>query len=307
MNFKRVILILVLLFVILIPSLSYAEANVDILIQNGIVLGDEDGLRLNDNLKRCEFIAMINRTFEVESSDNKTAFGDVSENDWFYNDFNIAAQNGYLKGSGNMNYNPGDSMTRAEAVTLIGRLIGYSNAENTSFSDDYSIPEWAKGTAESLRDYGIVSGYPDGTFKPEKLITREEAFIILSNVISKRFSGGDGSAENPYIITKPYQLLNVKYKKDAYYSLKEDVSFIDMQFSFNAIGNDETPFWGVFNGNEHKITGLYTTDSSKNALFDTIGENGMVFGVKLVCPETFFSICVTNNGRINVARVEFVE
>ncbi len=298
LNFKKVIFVAVLLFVIIIPSLSYAETNVDILIQNGIVFGDESGLRLNDNLKRCEFVAMINRTFEIVGGDNKTTFGDVSENDWYYNDFNIAAQNGYLKGSGNMEYNPQNAISRAEAVTLIGRLMGYSKAENTSFSDDYSIPEWAKGTAESLRDYGIVSGYPDGTFKPEKLITREEAFIILSNVISKRFSGGDGSAENPYIITKPYQLFNIKYDMDACYSLKSDILFKDIQFSFSAIGSETNPFSGSFNGNEHKITGLYTTDSSKNALFDTIGENGVVFGVKIVCPETFFSVCVTNNGRI---------
>ncbi len=144
----------------------------------GVIQGDASGLRPDDFVKRCEFAKMINKNFNLTES-GENVFLDISENDWFYNDILIAVKTGYLKGD-NGYVNPNGFMTRAEASVVLSRLIK-SDAEETQkvFKDNDDIPNWAKDAVNKMVSLSIITGYGDGTFKPNNMITRAEACSLL--------------------------------------------------------------------------------------------------------------------------------
>ncbi|MDR6555358.1 S-layer homology domain-containing protein [Paenibacillus qinlingensis] len=79
-------------------------------------------------------------------------------------------------------------ISRAEAIAIIGRMIR-SQTElkptdiKVSFSDAHAIPDWAMPYVTMLIQLGVISGYPDGSLRPEAQITREEAAAIISKML----------------------------------------------------------------------------------------------------------------------------
>jgi hypothetical protein len=75
----------------------------------------------------------------------------------------------------------GTEVTRAEFIQTLYNLFGNGEVKDISFSDVTS-DDWYYGYIRWGVAAGIVSGYEDGTFKPDKVITREEAAVILSRL-----------------------------------------------------------------------------------------------------------------------------
>ncbi|MFC4402958.1 N-acetylmuramoyl-L-alanine amidase [Gracilibacillus xinjiangensis] len=93
--------------------------------------------------------------------------------------------NGYTDGT----FKPNNNVTRAEAATMIGKVLDLNGEQkpSTLFSD-VEASHFASGYIQSAVNEGIVSGYPDGTFKPSKSITRGEMAIIVTRAFNLRES-----------------------------------------------------------------------------------------------------------------------
>ncbi|MDA8233787.1 MAG: S-layer homology domain-containing protein [Clostridia bacterium] len=84
-------------------------------------------------------------------------------------------------------FKPEQNITRAEFAAVAVRLLGLEAAENaakgaTKFKDVKSA-DWHSGYVNLAVGNGIIKGYPDGTFKPEKNVTNAEAFAMLVRVL----------------------------------------------------------------------------------------------------------------------------
>ena len=92
--------------------------------------------------------------------------------------------NGTTGSDGKLYFNPGANLTRAQAATMIGRTQekGYATVALT-FSDAASIPSYATYYIQTMAAQGIISGYADGTFKPQANITRGQMAKILYNLM----------------------------------------------------------------------------------------------------------------------------
>ncbi len=86
-----------------------------------------------------------------------------------------------------MRLEPWREISRAEAATIIARMledeISDEAAVQAAFKDKDEIAEWASPSISKLRTYGIISGYPDGSFRPNASITREEAAVMVQRVL----------------------------------------------------------------------------------------------------------------------------
>ena len=112
--------------------------------------------------------------------------------------------------------------------------------------------------------------------------------------VKAQFSGGDGSAGNPYIITTASELATlatyVNAGNTAYnnknYKLNNNISLATYQTGsgWMPIGNYSNRFKGVFDGNNKEITGLYINTTSLQAigLFGSVGGGGTVKNLGLV-------------------------
>ncbi len=86
-------------------------------------------------------------------------------------------------------FRPSENITRAQMAVFIARAVAGGDANvppgppTPSFTDvptDY----WAYKYIEYCKALGIVQGYPDGTYRPEKLVTRDQIAVYVSRAIS---------------------------------------------------------------------------------------------------------------------------
>ncbi len=160
---------------------SWMDAYLQKVVQWGVMRGDLEGnLEPDRDITRAEFVTMLNRAFGYTET-GSTPFKDVKSSDWYADDIGIAYNMGYLYGTSKTTASPNLSITREEAMVMLGKNLMYRPGvgEVLGFTDSRTFSEWSKGYIEIASDTGVVSGYPDGTFRPQNNISRGEAACII--------------------------------------------------------------------------------------------------------------------------------
>ena len=161
----------------------WAQASVEKWVDSGLAKGYPDGtFKPDNNITRAEFVALLNRAFTVQGNSAGAAFADVAEGDWYYTDVCAATSAGYVKGYEDNTFGPNKAITRAEAAAIVSRLLGITADDDSvldKFSDAAAISDWAKADVAAMVEANLLSGYPDGTFGPARLITRAESIVTL--------------------------------------------------------------------------------------------------------------------------------
>ncbi|MBR2895404.1 MAG: S-layer homology domain-containing protein, partial [Oscillospiraceae bacterium] len=185
------VLTMVMLFGMLPPiewtahAASWMDEYIETAVDWGVMRGDVHGnLNAEKNITRAEFVTMVNRAFGY-SADTTHPFTDVTIKDWYHNDIGMAYNKGYFKGTSETTASPEEPLTREQAVVLIGRnlLLDEKVGEALGFSDSRTFSDWSRGMVESAIDAGYVGGYDDGTFLPQKNVSRGEVAAMLVRAI----------------------------------------------------------------------------------------------------------------------------
>lgn len=132
-------------------------------------------------------------------------FTDVSVNAWYYdgvaycyNNFGTSGER-LMGGFSNTNFGVNSTMTRAELVTVLWRMAGSPvETARTYFSDVQSGGSWDYTAAVNwAANHGYVTGYEDGTFRPNREISRQELAVILWRYADKpTYASGYSLANN---------------------------------------------------------------------------------------------------------------
>ena len=115
-------------------------------------------------------------------STGDSIYKDVSSEESYYPGLVIQNKLGIFVGDDNGNFNPEDTITRAEAAAVVVRLKGLSNAISSSQSTNFKdVPSshWASGYIATANSMGIVEGYGDGNFGPEDPVKYEEILTMI--------------------------------------------------------------------------------------------------------------------------------
>ena len=130
-------------------------------------------------------IAALNPTPNVD-------FLDVSRTDWFYYDVRYVCENGLMNGTSRNRFSPYGTATRGMLVTILYRMENEPRCfGSAAFSDVKPSAYYEKAVIWASQN-GIVSGYTDGTFRPDAPVTREQLASILYRYT--RYRGQDVSA-----------------------------------------------------------------------------------------------------------------
>lgn len=111
-------------------------------------------------------------------------FSDVSQEHRFYSYIDELVHKEIISGFKDQTFKPETGVRRNEAAIMIGRHLDLNgNPSETSFSD---VPKGVTGSGfiEAAVLAGVVSGYPDGTFRPQQHVTRGEMAIFLDRTFS---------------------------------------------------------------------------------------------------------------------------
>lgn len=93
---------------------------------------------------------------------------------WGHPSIDYCVENGLMNGVGDGKFNPDGTVTRAMLATVLYRQAGSPDVQNASAFPDVNPGEWYGKAIAWAADAGIVTGYPDGTFDPNKAVTRQE-------------------------------------------------------------------------------------------------------------------------------------
>jgi len=175
----------------------WAETEITKWSDKGLASGYSDGtFQPNGKVTRAEFVALVNRAFEISKEGATEGFADVKPGDWYHNDVATAKTAGYIGGYQDGSFKPQNPVTRQEVASILVRLLDIepTTAGLEKFSDAARISDWSQGNIGAVVKIGLMRGMPDNSFMPLKSITRAEAIVSLDRALGY-LSGGQKDVE----------------------------------------------------------------------------------------------------------------
>lgn len=117
----------------------------------------------------------------LETTDNP--FPDCDKNSWSSVAISTMAKGGYIAGDTEGNFRPQAPITRAEFATIVTRFATLTAKGDAKFSD--IAGHWSEDYVLRATAAGWIAGYEDGTFKPDRYITRAEAMTLINRVLNR--------------------------------------------------------------------------------------------------------------------------
>ena len=177
-----------------VPSTFWAKNEIESFYQQGIVSGYADGsFHPSDGVRRAEFCKMLTLAFRSDTpTPEAQAFSDVPSAHWAYAYVDLCKDfmTGYANPFGGLPaFHPNEYATREDIAVALVRMMGLdksdasnANLASTQFTDGDSISPNLVPYVSIAYERGLISGYPDGTFRPTKGITRAETVVLLNRV-----------------------------------------------------------------------------------------------------------------------------
>ena len=155
-------------------------------VENDILRGDQQQkLNPQQNITRAEMAAVLVRLLGASGGGDLSAFSDIDSGAWYYDELSAAYAAGIFGGSDGKML-PNAPITREQAVVVLCRAFGIvsdNRSAYTAFSDGKKVSAYARDSVSALREQGLMSGYKDGSVRPQAYITRAEIAQLLFNIL----------------------------------------------------------------------------------------------------------------------------
>lgn len=162
---------------------NWATQNIKYLVSNNVINGFPDGtFKPSFNINKDAFIKMAVTALGYTDIENDSKY-------WATNYINKAIELGLIKEDQFFNYQ--EPITREEMASIISKAIDdKGNEKARDLIEDYvkdfsSVSYYYKEDVKDAYLLGIITGLPDGTFKPQNYSTRAEASAIIHRMMDK--------------------------------------------------------------------------------------------------------------------------
>lgn len=150
--------------------------------------GYDNGDFMPDNyITRAEVAVMFSRLIKSEDMDGnilKRGFTDVEIEKWYYDGICLMESARIIIGYPDGSFRPDNMVTRAEFATIVSKFDNLKESGNTTFSD-LEDGYWGNKYIEMAHNRGWISGYADGTVRPEEYITRAEVISSVNRILGR--------------------------------------------------------------------------------------------------------------------------
>lgn len=200
------------------PKVEVSKAEPRVERHEAYISGYPDGtVRPDGEITRAEVAAIFTRLAEKNTQGSFVdKFSDVKQGDWFTESIMKLTSKDIIKGYPDGTFKPNNSITRAEFAAIASKYINDKKLATESFVD---VPSnhWARDVILQVKAQGWITGYSDGTFKPDAPITRAEAVSIVNRMF-------DRQADRAFVDEKSFELRKFKDLSTshwAYYDIYE--------------------------------------------------------------------------------------
>lgn len=152
------------------------------------VVGYPDGMiKPENNITRQEVASIFFRLLTDDTRDvyySKTnSFDDISSDLWSNTAISTMTQAGVITGYKDNTFKPANNITRAEFATIAAKFDSGTYLGPNKFNDIDG--HWAAEYINRAAERGWISGYTNGSFRPDAYITRAEAMTLINNVLER--------------------------------------------------------------------------------------------------------------------------
>lgn len=183
-------------FLIVLPGVTVKKAAPKLNTSDhfAYVQGYPDGtVKPAGNITRAETAAILFRLMDDASRktyySTKSGFRDVASGSW-YNTYVATLNNaGVITDSSNGYFRPNEAITRAELAAMLAKFSETTGAAN--YFNDVSAKYWAANAIAICAKLGWITGYPDGTFRPDKNVTRAELMAMINRATGRAPKSAD--------------------------------------------------------------------------------------------------------------------
>jgi len=157
----------------------------------------EGDIRPDRNITRAEaasiFFRLLTQDYRTDIWSKMNDYPDVNAGDWYNNAISTLTNGGILSGYPDGFFDPASSITRAEFASIAARFAAETDTDSAGSSSAFSdiSGHWAKSHIDLAAALGYVSGYEDGTFRPDNPITRAEVAALLNRVLNRHVESED--------------------------------------------------------------------------------------------------------------------
>lgn len=207
------------------------------------IVGYTDGTFQPDgDMTRAEAAAIFARLISEKKNENifvsKTAFTDISKNEWYASYVSYLEKYSIIKGYSDNTFRPDEAVTRAEFVSMTVRYYGLfdkvSYPANTTKYSDINGKHWAVKDISFAKNIGWLNGYADGTFRPDNNITRAEVVTVVNHATG-RYADKEYINTNLSVLNKFTDLRNNSHW--GYYEIMESAN------THKAVSSSDTETW----------------------------------------------------------------
>jgi murein DD-endopeptidase MepM/ murein hydrolase activator NlpD len=156
-------------------------------VKSGVLTGTSKKIEVEEETQQGDSIEAKEREIQryVQKNSSKNIFEDISSENPYFDEISFLKEKNIISGDPNGLFHPSHIVNRAEfsKIIILALEIDPEEAEGTTFTD---VPRdaWFASYVETAEKYGLIYGYPDGSFQPERTISRAELFTILERAKS---------------------------------------------------------------------------------------------------------------------------
>ena len=145
-------------------------------------------VRPQNNITRAEvatiFFRLLTDDVRDENLTKTNRYSDVAATSWYNTAVSTLSSMGIITGYPDGTFRPNAAITRAEFAAIAARFDNDGDKTAAKFSD--IATRWAKDEISIAYNNGWITGYPDGTFGPQRDITRAETMTLVNRVLNRQ-------------------------------------------------------------------------------------------------------------------------
>jgi hypothetical protein len=148
--------------------------------------GYPDGtFRPDRGLSRAELAVLLSRIITERTAGTGTkSYSDVKASYWAAAEVSLAVRQGWLQGYSDSSFAPERQVTRAELAQVLSNISKWAAGTASTYSDVSG--HWAFAAISAAEAEGLLTGYPDGSFQPDKAVTRAEAVTVFNKFLHRQ-------------------------------------------------------------------------------------------------------------------------
>ena len=273
-NLKKIFTISIFTF-LLTTSISFASSNfsdvenhwadtyIEYLASQGLISGFPDGtFKPNATLTRAQVSSMLSNNLNLNPE--PANFPDVGSSHWANGHIGAVVSQGIMNGYPDGTFKPDNPMTRAEVAAVIASAYNLTQSTSTNPFSDLNQNHWSFSNVMALMDNYVISGYPDGHFRPNNSMTRAEFAAVMSKAINPQFTQSATLSSEALDIAQilkdedmaalasyAHPVEGIRFSP--YYHIENNHQVFTSAQLQNLLSDNTTYFWGVEDGTGFNI------------------------------------------------------